>query len=216
MYCKRVFNPLAGIYSIEYCYTLEDMFKIEERDYYIDETPDLSSFTAELWQNYSADYWENNGIGAQLWEQIWAKNRDHIALITSKEWANSDIEKAKPFWIDFYKIWKNTHGYYETLINLMSQNQDKLLAQLSSETSSENRFNDLPDQSGDYSNINYATNLTKTKITTLTDAGTVLERLEEVRRRYNDYYEKWAREFDKLFISPLNYDKKINEEDDSE
>lgn len=98
----------------------------------------------------------------------------------------------------------------------MEQNQDKLLAQLSSVTESENQFNDLPDQSGDYSTINYATNLTKTKIKTSSDAGTVLERLEEVRRRYNDYYEKWAREFDKLFISPLNFDKKINEEDDSE
>lgn len=216
MYYKRFFNTLAGIYTLEYCYTLEDMFKIEERDYYIDETPDLSSFTADLWASFDATYWADSGIGAKLWEYIWTKNRDHIALILPKEWKNYEEEKAKPFWIDFYKIWKNTHVYYETLINLMSQNQDKLLAQLSSETESENQFNDLPDQSGDYTTINYATNLTKTKVKTSSDAGTVLERLEEVRRRYNDYYEKWAREFDKLFISPLNYDKKINEEDDSE
>lgn len=215
MYFKRFFIPLNGNFSLEYCYTLGEMFKTEERDYYIDETPDLSRF-AELWQNYSADYWGGDGVGAQLWAQIWAKNRDHIAFITTKPWNNADIEASKPFWVDFYKIWKSTYGYYETLIKLMSQNQDKLLAQLSSETESENQFNDLPDQSGDYANINYATNLTKTKITTLTDAGTVLDRLEEVRRRYNDYYEKWAREFDKLFISPLNYDKQINEEDDSE
>ena len=216
MYYKRFFNALAGRYSIEYCYTLEDMFKVDERDYYIDETPDISSFTADLWASFDAAYWEGNGIGAKLWGYIWAKNRDHVALILPKEWENYEEERAKPFWIDFYKIWKSTKGYYETLINLMQENQDKLLAQLSSVTESENQFNDLPDQSGDYSTINYATNLTKTKVKTSSDAGTVLERLEEVRRRYNDYYEKWAREFDKLFISPLNFDKKINEEDDSE
>ena len=32
------------------------------------------------------------------------------------------------------------------------------------------------------------------------------KRLEEVRRRYTEYYEKWSREFNKLFISPLNYE----------
>lgn len=217
MYYKRFFNALAGRYSIEYCYTLEDMFpRPDGSDWAIDLVPELNEYIGLLFEYFDTNYWYRNNTGGKLWEYIWTKNRDHIAFITSKEWNNTNMEEAKPFWIDFYKIWKSTKGYYETIINLMEQNQDKLLAQLSSVTESENQFNDLPDQSGDYSTINYATNLTKTKIKTSSDAGTVLERLEEVRRRYNDYYEKWAREFDKLFISPLNFDKKINEEDESE
>ena len=42
----------------------------------------------------------------------------------------------------------------------------------------------------------------------------MLERLEEVRRKYNDYYKLWAMEFDKLFVSELNYQssKTLSEE----
>ena len=60
----------------------------------------------------------------------------------------------------------------------------------------------------------YTSNLTKGKNTISTDAGTVLERLEEVRRKYNDYYRLWAMEFDKLFVSELNYQssKTLSEE----
>ena len=41
-----------------------------------------------------------------------------------------------------------------------------------------------------------------------------LERIDEIRRRYTDYYTRWAYEFESLFISPLNYDFIELEEDE--
>lgn len=212
MYYKRFFNAIYGGYDLEYCYTLEDLFKDEfNNQELINFVPNLNKY-ADLWFTFDETYWGDTGAGGKLWGYIYAKNHDHVALTTHKEW-HGDTAATRKFWVSFYKIWKSTHGYYEVLIDLMKDNEKNLMAAIKTTTETESRFNDLPDQSGDYSGINYSTNLTAAKVTTATDAGTVLDRLEEVRRRYNDYYEKWAREFDKLFISPLNFDKKINEEE---
>ena len=205
MICRRYL--FRNRYSVEYLYTLEDMFpRPDNSEWPIDLLPKLNEYIGGLFEYFDVDYWNENNTGGRLWEYIWQKNRDHIAFITDKEWNPANMEEAKPFWIDFYKIWKSTHVYYEKMISLLKDNETKLLAQVSSLTESDNRFNNTPDQSGDYSGLDYATTINKNKITTSSDAGTILERLEEVRRRYTDYYEKWAREFDKLFISPLNYE----------
>lgn len=208
MICKRYF--LGNRYSLEYLYTLEDMFDTDGK---IDDFPSLRAYSG-LWISFDSTYWDTeNGIGFTLWGYIWVMYNDHIALITDKEWNKLDIAETFHFWKNFYLIWKSTHVYYEKLIGLLKTNEAKLLEQVSTTTEGSNHFNDTPDQSGDYSSLNYATTITKNTLTTKSDAGTILERLEEVRRRYADYYEKWAREFNKLFISPLNYESSITLEE---
>ena len=100
------------------------------------------------------------------------------------------------------------------MISLLESKENQLLAQVVTSSESESRFNDTPDTSGIHDTSDYTSNLTKGKNTISTDAGTVLERLEEVRRKYNDYYKLWAMEFDKLFVSELNYQssKTLSEE----
>lgn len=207
MICKRYL--IGSRYSLEYLYTLEDMFKSKGT---IDDVPSLSVYDT-LWTNFDKTYWDTaNGIGFNLWSHIWALYSDHIAFITDEEW-DADISKTFRFWKNFYLIWKSTHVYYEKMIALLEANETKLMAQVSTTSESTNHFNDTPEQSGDYSGLDYATTISKNSLTTKSDAGTILERLEEVRRRYTDYYEKWAREFNKLFISPLNYESSITLEE---
>lgn len=205
MICRRYL--FRNRYSIEYLYTLKEMFEDEfGNENLIGFTPSMDQY-ADLWSNFDMNYWTNNtGTGCQLWDYIWNTYKDHIALITDKEWNRDNNQEVIDFWHEFYGIWNRTHKYYEKMISLLKDNETKLLAKVSSLTESDNRFNNTPDQSGDYSGLDYATTINKNKITTSSDAGTILERLEEVRRRYTDYYEKWAREFGKLFISPLNYE----------
>lgn len=201
MICRRYLFRYR--YSLEYLYTLEEMF---DEPAYINEVPSISLYT-DLCDSFMDDYWAS-GVGSELWNYIYLTYRDHIAIITDKQvdWNADRWEVTPDFWKHFWGIWKRTHTYYEKMITLLKDNETKLLAQISSSTESDNRFNNTPDQSGDYSGLDYATTINKNKITTSSDAGTILERLEEVRRRYTDYYEKWAREFNKLFISPLNYE----------
>ena len=100
------------------------------------------------------------------------------------------------------------------MISLLESRENQLLDKVVTSSESESRFNDTPDTSGAHDTSDYTSNLTKGKNTISTDAGTVLERLEEVRRKYNDYYRLWAMEFDKLFVSELNYQssKTLSEE----
>ena len=205
MICRRYL--FRNRYSVEYLYTLKEMFEDEfGNENLIGFIPSMDQY-ADLWNNFDMNYWTNDtGVGCQLWGYIWNTYKDHIALITDEEWKRENNQEVIDFWHEFYGIWNRTHKYYEKMISLLKDNETKLLAQVSSLTESDNRFNNTPDQSGDYSGLDYATTINKNKITTSSDAGTILERLEEVRRRYTDYYEKWAREFGKLFISPLNYE----------
>ena len=205
MICRRYL--FRNRYSVEYLYTLKEMFEDEfGNENLIGFIPSMDQY-ADLWNNFAMNYWTNDtGVGYQLWEYIWNNHKDHIALITDEEWNRENNQEVIDFWHEFYGIWNRTHKYYEKMISLLKDNETKLLAQVSSLTESDNRFNNTPDQSGDYSGLDYATTINKNKITTSSDAGTILERLEEVRRRYTDYYEKWSREFNKLFISPLNYE----------
>lgn len=87
----------------------------------------------------------------------------------------------------------------------MATKENQLLDKLVTVSESESRFNDTPDTSGTHDTSDYTSNLSKGKNTITSDAGTALERLEEVRRKYNDYYNLWAKEFDRLFVSELNY-----------
>ena len=205
MICRRYL--FRNRYSVEYLYTLKEMFEDEfGNENLIGFIPSMDQY-ADLWNNFDMNYWTNDtGVGCQLWGYIWNTYKDHIALITDEEWKRENNQEVIDFWHEFYGIWNRTHKYYEKMISLLKDNETKLLAQISSTTESDNRFNNTPDQSGDYSGLDYATTINKNKITTSSDAGTILERLEEVRRRYTDYYEKWSREFGKLFISPLNYE----------
>ena len=212
MICRRYL--FRNRYSVEYLYTLKEMFEDEfGNENLIGFIPSMDQY-ADLWNNFDMNYWTNDtGDGYQLWAYIWNTYKDHIALITDEEWNRENNQAVIDFWHEFYGIWNRTHKYYEKMISLLKDNESKLLAQVSSLTESDNRFNNTPDQSGDYSGLDYATTINKNKITTSSDAGTILERLEEVRRRYTDYYEKWSREFNKLFISPLNYENSITLEE---
>lgn len=197
---------LNGGYKECYYYTLEEMFNDPGT---IDEVPSIDLYT-DICPSFMNDYW-TSGKGGELWTYIFTTFRDHIAIVTDKEvdWDADRWEVTPQFWKHFWLIWTRNHKYYEKIIDLLADNESKLMDQITATTSSEGQFNDTPDQSGDYSTLNYASNITKGKVTTQSDGGTVLERLDEVRRRYSDYYTRWANEFKYLFISPLNYDKEI-------
>lgn len=204
MFCRYFWGAGYGmpLQSIEYCYSLEELFQESGN---IDSVPALSTYGTLIAGFKSDDYWKT-GTGYKLWTYIYYTYRDHICVYADKEINPvGNVEATRDFWKNFYTVWNRSHIYYEKLIELQAANEAKFLDQIASSTESENRFNDTPDQSGDYSTADYTSNITKAKITSKTDGDTVLGRLEEVRRRFTDFYRAWANEFKDLFISPLNY-----------
>ena len=187
-------------YTLQYATSLEEMFYLKgvSPDLEIDLSPSLTAFK-ELF-NLSIPYPD------ELWSRIWFLFKSEICIISDDKPDSSNIlELSKNFWEKFHSIYITTNQYYKKLINVLKDNENKLMAQISATVEGENRYNDTPYNKGIYNDSNYTTNITRTKSTTTSDAGTVLERIDEIRRKYTDYYTRWANEFESLFVSPLNY-----------
>lgn len=200
-------------YTLEYCYTLEELFPAVEN---VDAAPDLKIYSRCIHAFGVQPYWTNkDGIGHLLWEYIYAVYRDHIAVITDEEKTTiaGDTTTTREFWGGFYTIWKQTHVYYEKVISIFEQKENGLLNQIESSAENEVKFNDTPQNGGDFAADDHLTNISKTKTTSKVDGATAMERIDEIRRRYTDLYNDWANRFDRLFISPLNYDKEICEDE---
>ena len=208
MICKTIWNN--GYYSEYYLYTLKEMFEDEfGNENLIGFIPSMDQY-ADLWNNFDMNYWTNDtGTGYQLWTYIWNTYKDHIALITDEEWNRENNQEVIDFWHEFYGIWNRTHKYYEKMLQLLKENETKLLDKISAVTISEGHFNDTPDQSGNYGTLDYASSINKNTVTTNADGGTIMTRLDEIRRRYSDYYVRWANEFSGMFINKLNYERCI-------
>ena len=208
MICKTIWNN--GYYSEYYLYTLKEMFEDEfGNENLIGFIPSMDQY-ADLWNNFDMNYWTNDTeAGYQLWAYIWNTYKDHIALITDEEWNRETNQEVIDFWHEFYGIWNRTHKYYEKMLQLLKENETKLLDKISAVTISEGQFNDTPDQSGNYGTLDYASSINKNTVTTNADGGTIMTRLDEIRRRYSDYYVRWADEFSGMFINKLNYERCI-------
>lgn len=198
-------------YSLEYCYTLEELFPDPDN---VDNVPDLKIYSPCVHAFGAQPYWtDKDGVGHLLWEYIYGVYRDHIAVISDEEIANiaGNNTATREFWGGFYTIWKQTHVYYEKLITLYASKETALLDAVSQSVENEVKFNDTPQNAGNFDTDNHTTNVSKTKQTSKNDAGTAMARLDEIRRRYTDLYKDWADRFDRLFISSLNYDKEVND-----
>lgn len=95
----------------------------------------------------------------------------------------------------FIGVLRRTYNKYTKLISLYDAEKDNLMNNISSTNVA--RFNDTPQNGGDYSSDTYTTNITKQEQST--EGATKITRLEEIRQGYDDLYVAWANEFNKLF-----------------
>ena len=119
----------------------------------------------------------------------------------------------KQMWILLNYIDK-TSPKYRKLLALYSSAEDKLLDKLQTivdadaDTNGTSRFNDTPQnpaEEDEFAEDDYTTNLTKSNShsesgsTTSYDEGTIMSRLDEIHRLYQNVMERWVGEFGKFF-----------------
>jgi len=97
---------------------------------------------------------------------------------------------------NFIETMYATKDKYIALIKAQEALKDDILKDVSNST--ETWFNDTPQVKGDYTDLDYASNYTRTKNNL--SLGPVSLKLEEVDKAMDDIYERWAREFDKFII----------------
>ena len=86
------------------------------------------------------------------------------------------------------------------LIQNLNNNKSKLLDDVKS--SSVARFNDTPQNSGDFSDDNHTSNITTT--TSSSNVGTMMQRLNEIEDNIKQLYIDWSNEFRKFIIWSVN------------
>ena len=96
--------------------------------------------------------------------------------------------------------WQSSTEKYVLLIQNLENNKQKLLDDVKS--SSVARFNDTPQNSGDFSDDNHTSTITKTENSS--NVGTMMQRLNEIEDNIKQLYLDWSNEFRKFIIWSVN------------
>ena len=96
--------------------------------------------------------------------------------------------------------WKSSMEKYTMLIQNLEANKKKLLDDVKS--SSTSRFNDTPQNSGDFSDDQHTSTITKTENSS--NVGTMMARLNEIEDNIKQLYRDWSNEFRKFIIWSVN------------
>ena len=140
-----------------------------------------SNYLNKCWQNY-----------------IWPKFYDKpICYSDDDSIADNDSEKVFANFVGPIIAWMlSSDTKFSLLIANQEANKDKLLGQIKASTTS--RFNDTPQNGGNFSDDNHTTTITTGESST--DGGTLLSRLNEIEDNLKRLYDDWSNEFRKFII----------------
>ena len=96
--------------------------------------------------------------------------------------------------------WMSSSEKYNLLIQNLNANKSKLLDDVKSASIS--RFNDTPQNSGDFSDDQHTSTVTKTENSS--NVGTMMARLNEIEDNIKQLYLDWSDEFRKFIIWSVN------------
>ena len=141
----------------------------------------FSNYIDICWQNY-----------------IWPKFYDKAICYTDDDTiADDDSAKVFASFMGPIVAWMSSSDTkFSLLIANQEANKMKLLGQIKS--SSVSRFNDTPQNQGEFEDNSHNTNVTKTE--NATDGTTLLARLNEIENNLKRLYEDWSNEFRKFII----------------
>lgn len=141
----------------------------------------FSDYLDKCWQNY-----------------IWPKFYDcYVCYTDDKDVADDDSEKVFANFIGPIIAWmKSSDEKFSLTIANQEANKNKLLGQIKNSVTT--RYNDTPQNGGDFSDDNHTTTITVNE--SATDGTTLLNRLNEVEDNLKRLYEDWSNEFRKFII----------------
>lgn len=96
-----------------------------------------------------------------------------------------------------------TLKYYGKLAKLYTENENKLLDQIKSTSTSTNRDSDVPQLNGVWDGNDQVSTIASASTESLTDNGSMMSRLNEIRSGYRDIMQLWMRDFYKNFLQEV-------------
>lgn len=134
-------------------------------------------------------------------DYIWPRFYQEAIIYTDSDESESFVEKfCRTKAGQIFAWWISSSEKYVMLIQNLNNNKAKLLDDVKS--SSIARFNDTPQNSGDFSDDNHTSNITTT--TNSSNVGTMMQRLNEIEDNIKQLYIDWSDEFRKFIIWSVN------------
>ena len=132
---------------------------------------------------------------------IWPRfYQEAVIYVDSDEDENCVQKFARTKVGRIFAWWKSSMEKYTMLIQNLENNKTKLLDDVKS--SSTSRFNDTPQNSGDFSDDQHTSTVTKTENSS--NVGTMMARLNEIEDNIKQLYMDWSNEFRKFIIWSVN------------
>ena len=132
---------------------------------------------------------------------IWPRFYQEAVIYTDSDETEDFVEKfARTKVGQIMSWWQSSSEKYILLIQNLEANKAKLLDDVKS--SSVARFNDTPQNSGDFSDDPHTSTITKTENSS--NVGTMMQRLNEIEDKIKQLYLDWSDEFRKFIIWSAN------------
>ena len=145
--------------------------------------------------------WANSNY-EKVMDLVLKRFREHYTFWTKDE--TPDTDKAELFVSKIIYLLEMTAPRYLKLLEVYASASAQLLNPVEITSSGTTRFNDTPQDSGDFSSDSHTTNLTEDSRTTTNDLDTKMGRIREIESNYNNLLLNWSNEFDRLFIEEAN------------
>ena len=136
----------------------------------------------------------------RLWKEIYSLYRNEF--IYTKDYGEAFKNDFKEWLFKFIGVVSRTFDYYNTLLNSYDQMKTKLIDDIKTSTDTTIKYNDTPqnDAVSGFDDDNHTTNITNTHNESTTPFATPMEKLKSLQDNYQMIYNKWCKEFGKLFI----------------
>ena len=134
-------------------------------------------------------------------DYIWPRFYQEAIIYVDSDESEDFLEKFCRTKVGQILSWfKASSEKYVMLIQNLENNKAKLLDDVKS--SSTSRFNDTPQNSGDFSDDQHTSTVTKTENSS--NVGTMMARLNEIEDNIKQLYIDWSNEFRKFIIWSVN------------
>ena len=142
----------------------------------------------------------DEGMVDELFEKyIYPRFYEWYCMIDEVDVFSSDITPStagiKKVYIQIIMIIISTIQRYRALIGFYTSELSNLMNQVA--TSSISRFNDTPQDSGEFADDSHTTHLTESE--SKSDFNTPMQRLDEISAKLRNLYKEWSNEFSGLF-----------------
>ena len=192
-------------------YTLDDIRKVLGGSYV--ETAGPYSLSLKTFNDFLNDcLWkagfsmrqgvsESNESTICFHDYIWPRFYQEVVVYVDSDEDEDFVKKFASTKVgQIFAWWQSSSEKYVLLIQNFENNKQKLLDDVKS--SSVARFNDTPQNSGDFSDDQHTSNTTTT--TSSSNVGTMMARLNEIEDNIKQLYIDWSDEFRKFIIWSVN------------